>query len=318
MTDSIAAILLSPLGTLTLGGASLLLLLHGVISVASAALCTTLVRERLEMRRRRWQFFALATSLILAMPVLGIIGMLLIVHAMRHPIAPPADDLESFRLPDLPYTLGSHRSTLGSIRDLLQYTEDLATKQDLVAATRSMPDREAVPLLRLLLLDADDEIRLTAYVSMDQREAALTRRINRYTRRVKALRNPDPATHARINLRLAQWNWELVYVGLAEHDLRDLSLARAHHHAEAAAADVDSVEVRLLLGKILVAQGEAEAGAHHLEEARALGATAEQTLPYLAETAFLRRDFDGVQRYLQDLPVSRRYPAVNELRMFWG
>lgn len=316
--EAFAAMLLAPSASLTAGGASLLLTLHALFGLAVAALCTALVRERIAMRRRRWEFFALAASLILTLPGLGIIGMLVVVHAMRHPIDPPSDDIEPYPLPDLPYTPGKHRSALGSIRDLLHYTDDIGTKHDLVAATRSMPDREAVPLLRLLLLDADDEIRLTAYISIDQKESALTRRINRFTRRVKALQRAEPAVRARINLRLAQWNWELVYVGLAENDLRDFSLARARHHAEAALEDVDSVEVRLLLGKILVALGEAQAGAHQLQEARARGATEEQTLPYLAETAFLERDFDGVQRYLQDLPLSRRYPALNELRMFWG
>lgn len=316
--DAFTTMMLAPVGSLTPGGASLLLTLHGLVGLAVAALCTVLVSERIEMRRRRWQFFILAACLILAIPGLGIIGMLVIVHAMRHPIHLQNDNHEPYTLPDLPYTPGRHRSALGSIRDLLHYAEDLGTKHDLVAATRSMPDREAVPLLRLLLSDADDEIRLTAYISIDQKESSLTRRINRFTRRVKTLRRAEPAVRARINLRLAQWNWELVYVGLAERDMRDFALARARHHAQTALDDVDSVEVQLLLGKILVAQGEAQAGAHHLEAARARGATSEQTLPYLAETAFLQRDFDGVQRWLQDLPLSRRYPALNELRMFWG
>lgn len=316
--EAFAAMMLSPPGALTPGGAFLLLTLHGVVGFAAAALCTILVRKRIEMRRRRWQFFALAASLILFIPGLGIIGMLVVVHAMRNPIHAEDDNHESYALPELPYTPGKHRTALGSIRDLLHFAEDLGSKHDLVAATRSMPDREAVPLLRLLLLDADDEIRLTAYVSIDQKESSLTRRINRFSRRVRAMHQAEPAVRARINLRLAQWNWELVYVGLAERDLRDHALAQARRHAEAALEDVDSVEVRLLLGKILVAQGEASAGAHHLHEARDRGATLEQTLPYLAETAFLERDFDGVQRYLQDLPLSRRYPALNELRMFWG
>ena len=305
----------SELSTLTL----VLIFAGYATCCALACLASTYqLRHHFRIRRRRTQYLLFSLTLALLIPVVGLLAVLLVLaYALRHPSERSENPLMSYTLPDLPEEPEQTAPTLGSLRDLLQYAATTEVKHMIVNATRNMSDLEAVPLLRLLLLDPDDEIRLMAYVSLDQKEFALMSKIYRYKRRVQYLSKDDAAMQARINLRLAQWYWELVYIGLAEHDLKDFALERAREHIELAYRHADNVEIRLLYGKILIAQQNPGPAIGHIQAAREYGATDEQTLPYLAEAEFEQGNVAGVRSYLRQLELSRHYPVINQMKGFW-
>ena len=192
----------------------------------------------------------------------------------------------------------------------------VVTANKALLAVQAMPGNLSTRLLRDVLSDPTDDLRLTAYGMLDKGEKEINERIRDA---LKKLDDPQQAG-GRIELhqQLAGHYWELVYQGYAQGELRRFALRAAWRHAqEAVQADPGSADVWMLAGRIAAAQHDQAAAQHAFQRAQALAMPHSRIRPYLAELAFQKRDFDAVRQHLQGIGRHEINFSTAPLLAFW-
>ncbi|MCG5258858.1 lipopolysaccharide N-acetylglucosaminyl transferase [Cupriavidus gilardii] len=232
---------------------------------------------------------------------------------------------------------GSPDRAAGRLRaELANAAASDARRLSALGALQAMPARSTSPLLRALLDDSIDDVRLLAYGMLDAAEQRLTRQILQAQDCLHALGDDgDPASRAAVHEHLAQLHWELVYQNLAQGDVRSHTLEQADRHAEAAlqalsqapgattlylrAADGSGVASPVaglwqLRGRLALARRDPAAARAALQRATALGFPRERALPLLAEAAYLEGDFAAVGAAMRSLRQAASLPALPQLQ----
>ncbi|MBN3765302.1 sugar ABC transporter permease [Burkholderia sp. Ac-20365] len=187
-------------------------------------------------------------------------------------------------------------------------------------AMQSMPARTVSPLLQGMLADPLDDIRLLAYGILDNREKVLTQQILVERPKLDTKLNPDlsDAERARANRTLAQLYSELIYENLVTGDVYRNAADQADGFA-AAALEHDPKDAALwrLRGRLAIARADLDGADMMLQRAIDCGFPRERMLPYLAETAYLRRDFARVRKLLAEMDSRAATPTLSAVLDFW-
>jgi hypothetical protein len=317
------------------GALLVFLALHAAASALLALMLLPLLPARL--RTPRTAVLALLFALAFFMPGLGAIALLLAVLAMR--LAPVQVPVETFRLAappqfELSIPEPARRFRGLSVRQLLIDVNATAVlRSRALNAIAAKPARIAGDLLRRLLRDPVEDLRLVAYGLLDRQEKALRARIETQSRHLATLEaSPlgritlpgriEPidldATRGELHRQLAELNHELVYQSLVQGDVREHTLAQAEHHVEAAlAADPHDAGLRHLRARIRLEQGDGPASREDLLEAAELGLPAQRVRPYLAEMAFSRRDWQAVREEMRRIDPASVTPRMAALVRYW-
>lgn len=171
-----------------------------------------------------------------------------------------------------------------------------------VLAIQRLPVRVGIPLLKMAQSDPVDEIRLYAFSRLEKMRDDLEKQVKALT---TALQTAEKAEEPRLHLRLAESYWELGYLGLAEGAVLDHALKMAHRHAAIACELLpEHSAAEFFLGRILVFLKESERAQIAFERAMTAGYPRIKVLPYLAECAFLQRNYKQVRTLLRELDSS--------------
>lgn len=298
----------------------------GVHALACAVLAVALYPLLpARLRRPPLAVLALLFSLAFFIPFLGLVALLLAVLVMR---MLPVGELDThFRLAAPPEFLLSVREPARlfrglSIRQLLTDVHAAAPlRTRALNAIASKPARIAGDLLRKLLSDPLEDLRLVAYGLLDTQEKALRARISEQSARLEHLSaepHASPASHAELLRHLAELNFELVYQSLVQGDVRDLTLAQAIEHAEAAIRlDPGDGGLRQLLARMHLEQGDTDRACDDLIRATEDGLPDNRVLPYLAEMAYRRGDWASVRTLMQRIDPLTVTPRMSALVRYW-
>lgn len=293
-------------------------LAHGV---ASLLLCAAVWRL-LPYRYRRplpWSPLFIF-SLAFFVPILGALGVLAAIFPALY--LPRLHDPQAWQaqgVPALPFRPQEQRHSLmfgdGGLQDVLRHASDPERRLAALMATRRMPGRDAVPILKLALRDPADDVRLLAYSMLDQKESRINQRIE------AALLQLTSATEQQrgaLHTGLARSYWELAYLGLAQGGVLEHVLGQAAEHLTLALQVAEEPDLHVLGGRIAIEQGELELAREHLQKAEAAGIDAAKLLPFRAEIAFLSGRYAEISGLLAALPdeVLRR-PPFAELARYW-
>jgi hypothetical protein len=291
--------------------------LHGAASLVLAAF----VRLALPVRYRepRNGVLALLFSFSFFVPVLGLIGLISAVL-----IAAWLPRL----MPDLPF--GSinpvefvfprrevrRRYSQGGLQQRLKDLDiPESSRMQTLLALQAMPARLANPILREMLADPADDIRLVAYGMLDVQEKKINGRIHQELLKLAEAR--DPALR-QITLRnLAELYWELVYGDLVQGDLRQHAIAESTRYLDEAlkAAQADA-GLWFLKGRLLHANR--DLGAEEaFNLAVAHGIVESRVLAYRAEIAYYKRDFATVRALAAVLGKGQESPRLAPLVRYW-
>lgn len=270
-------------------------------------------------RRAALAFLFCFTFFIPIFGLMGLIGAMLITRLLPRELSwepyaqvKPPEYVLSIREPEMVMRLSGLKHVL--------LDTDLPSEVRLksLIALQNMPARVAGPMLRMLLGDAADDIRLLAYSMIDSQEKQLNARIDEELVALEAARDGEQRLGARRHL--AELNWELVYTGLVQGDVRDHALAQARIHVEAA-IELAARDPGLwfLKGRILHARhdGNLDAAAHAYSIAVSCGMPESRILPYLAEIAFDRREFSAVRELLGSAVDTHATPTMAPLVRYW-
>lgn len=271
-------------------------------------------------REPRLPVLLLLFAVIFFIPALGFIGTLGVI--LLTPWLPRLKTPAGFGSVELP-ALDPHERIGGAgfrqpgMRGFLSNaTAPVATRLRALVSLQNIPTRLASPLLRDLLADPSEDLRLLAYGMLDSREQKLNRAIHRELRNRKEAADAEVA--ARSARKLAQLYWELTYQGLVQGELLRHAVGEALRYAqEALAADPADANLTLRLGRLLHAQGRNDEARKAYGEALGLGLPATRVVPYLAELAFEARDHDEVRRLLAVLRDWPGMPRLQPVIQYW-
>lgn len=205
----------------------------------------------------------------------------------------------------------------GGLAAVLRHAANPDKRHQAVMATRQMRDQEAIPILRLALKDAVDDVRLLAYSMLSGKEQVINARIKEQLSRLQ--QETDLTLSTQLHHRIAQDYWELAYLGLAEGEVLSHVLNTAREHIEAALElRTDAPGLHFLRGRILLHQGHIKGARDAFTKAQSMGLPAVEVLPYLAEVAFCERRFQDVRTALRALdPLARTHPTLSSVADYW-
>ncbi|MFA5915806.1 MAG: hypothetical protein WC830_19850 [Burkholderiales bacterium] len=303
-------------------GTAHLLLFFGLHAAASALLALfTLPVMPPQYRQPRAQVLAFLFGFSFFIPLIGLLGAMLAVFvALLKPRLAKSARFTSVKPPEFVLSVGDaepqlRKSGLRSV--LLDQSTPAHVRLKSLLTLQNMPVRTAGPLLRKLLADPADDIRLVAYGMLDQQEKSINARMQEELLQLELAREPEARSNC---LRhLAELHWELVYTGLVQGDVREHALASARGYVERA-LEVTSQDPGLwyLKARLLLAGGRLEEAAQDFSIAVSCGLPEGRALPYIAELAFERRDFATVRALMALVAQGHYTPLMAPLVEFWG
>lgn len=292
--------------------------LHAGASALIAIACTQVLPAH--YRQQRLTAILYFFSGCFFVPVLGILALLLTIAvanflprlARQLPIAETPVPVFAAQAGRAPTSLGE-----GGIRIRLEDEKaGMDTRLRALLAVQALPIRVASPLLRQLLGDAVDDIRLVAYGILDSHEKQLNARIHEEQSRLTSGLKGKPRQVALEHL--AELYWELIYQGLVLGDLADHAAAEsARYLTEAMEEKPDDAGLWALGGKLAQYGKDFSTAKGAFARAVALGLPKSRTLPYLAEIAFLQRDYATVRNVLGEMRAGQLPAKLEPVVEFW-
>lgn len=258
--------------------------------------------------------------LAFCIPLVGPLGLLLsVVPALYRPRQRKPRPWRALGVPALPFRPPGQTQKLmfsdGGLQDVLRHSPDPDQRLTALVATRRMRGKDAIPVLKLALRDPSDEVRLLAYSMLDQRESRINQRIEAT---LAKLAEAAPSQRGELFGTLARWYWELAYLGLAQGSVLDHVLDQAGQYVEQALANGGGFALRLLAGRIALAQGRLDRAEEQLLLAERAGIAAERLLPFRAELAFSQRRYQEIPGLLARLPAEMlQRPPFAALARYW-
>jgi len=309
---------LAPTAT-ALGSLTAALVLDAVFGALQALLTMMMLPAR--YRRPRGVTLLFLWLVCSFVPLFG--GMIVLVSciwAAWFPARRSDEDLQEVPTPQFVTYLMSRVSHGGGARlqaRLVNTQVNASDRLSALVAIQSMPTRTTGTLLRDLLADPVEDVRLIAYGTLDQAENEVMQKIFQTAQTLDYAKN-DSERHA-INRQLAELYFELVYQNLVQGAVYTHTLEQADHYASAALEiDAGDAALWLIRGRLALAQGAAADAAGYLARAQALGFPRERLVPWLAEAAFLQRDYARVAELLASLGHASALPLLKPVVQYWS
>lgn len=295
-------------------------LLHATASALAAPFAWAFLPPR--YRKPRLAVLALLFSVCFFIPVFGLAGFFAgVLAAVWWPRLRRVRPFTEVRTPRFevqhgPQKMGTLR--LGQVRNqLASATVPLDLRMKALLALQEVPGRHASEILREVMADPADDLRLLAFGMLDSKEKLINERIHVAGEALKAAR--DPQAEYAASKQLAELYWELVYQGLVQGDMRLYALEQARKHVNKALAHHQADGgLWVIAGRMRLLEKDYEGSLAAFESAVKNKFPLVRIEPYLAELAFRRHDFAAVRRHMQKIQREGRSQQMALVADFWG
>jgi tetratricopeptide (TPR) repeat protein len=267
--------------------------------------------------------FLLMAAISYALPVVGFVGVCAAatwLRRYRSDVAP--DSFEAVRLPEFdPHQRPQSAFRQSGLRSFLGNPQvPAAARVGAMVALQYVSGRVSSPLLRGVLSDSNEDIRLLAYGMLDNKEKGINRAIDAALRQLRAATaSADEAAELDAAQRLSDLYWELVYQELAQGDLRDYAIRESLAYCDRVLdRQPQNAPLNLRRGRLLHALGRSDEAGASYRQALALGLPATRVLPYQAEIHYVRREFADVRRIMTELAQWRSLPRLQPVIDCWS
>ena len=218
------------------------LIAHAIASTLLALLILPLLRgEQARPRTPILAFLALCSYTVLIAGFLGVFAGLLVLRYYRSPAT--HSHFDSLQLPEFDQhqrVKGGFRQT--GLRSFLGNTEvPMDSRMRAMVSLQHVSGRVASPLLRNVLNDTSEDLRLLAYGMLDTLEQRISRSVDhelqawRVALATEGQEHPGPLT-LKAAQNLSDLYWEFIYQGLAQGDLREYVSQESLRYCEIALA----------------------------------------------------------------------------------
>lgn len=201
-----------------------------------------------------------------------------------------------------------------SLKNLLR-SQNPDKRLSAVYATLKLEDKNAIPLLRMALLDPIDDIRLLAYALIDRKEQRISERIECAR---QSLENNEIPNTRHLYRCIVKDYWELAYLGLVEGETLNYVLNKAREYLENGLQRYPNDRgLHLQYAKLLLRLREQQAAYDEFKMAEGLGVGRKQLMLYYAEIDFLHRRYGEVKRYMRKTDLATARPQIHAATRFW-
>lgn len=250
----------------------------------------------------------------------GLVVLSSCIWAALFPASKESDQLADVPRPEFVTYLVSRVSHGGGARLQARLANTQVSPTDRLSALvaiQSMPTRTTGTLLRELLADPLEDIRLIAYGTLDHAENEIMQKIFRTSKALEATGN-DTERHA-LNRMLAELYFELVYQNLVQGAVYRHTLQQADRYAQTALeTDPTDAALWLIRGRLALANALPHAAHEYIAHALELGFPRERLVPWLAEADFLRGDYERVSQLLASLGNAAALPTLKPVVKYWS
>ncbi|GLP96343.1 tetratricopeptide repeat protein [Paraferrimonas sedimenticola] len=250
----------------------------------------------------------------ISMPLVGMLGLTLIFLVALYLPSKQDDQLwqrsEIVELPQHVESIEASQFGSAALKDILLFNPSDERRLIAVNACRFLPEKVAMPLLKIALTDKVDDVRLLAYAAIEKMEFSINQKIDALTKKLKQKES------AEAHYQIASLYWELCYLEIAEGPLQLHYLEQAKHYLQRSLDLKPSAQTKLKLGRVLLQLQEFDQAKVYLEQAHASGLLATQVVPYLAEVAFAQGEYYKTAELLKSLPESSNI-ALSQLKEYW-
>lgn len=322
LTAESTALLLVARGTAALETLIAFVALHAAAS-ALIAVAIGLLFPPAYRRPRRWVWASLF-GLNFFVPVIGLVVSF--VGAIAGTLFPQLLKPTAFRRVAAPEYTATRDYDLtrlrgGALRARLR-EQSLPTnaRVEALLAIGSAAAPASGAVLREMLTDPADDMRLLAYGLLDRREKSISEQLVRERSVLAAAEEIGDRDTARlVHHRIGQLYWELVYQDLVQGDMQRYALEQALIHTEQSLDGSAADGARwLLIGRIRLKRGELQPARAALGAALEHGMPRRNVLPYLAELRFQQRRYADVRKLMYELGAQPASEQLSALQQFWA
>jgi len=260
-----------------------------------------------------------------AVPIAGFFGVLVAAMVLRLYRKPATHaDFSALQMPEF----DQHQRRQGQFRHaglrsfLSNIHAPLQSRMRAMVALQYVSGRTASPLLRTVLSDPSEDLRLLAYGMLDTLEKRINSSIDVEIAVLNAAQAEGGKTGARTlesAQRLSDLYWELIYQDLVQGDVRQHAIQESLRYCDwVLQEEADHAQLHLRRGRLLHEQKHADAAAQAYAQARTLGLPATRVLPYQAELCFDRRDFAQAHALMQELSQWSALPRLRPVVDYWS
>lgn len=219
-------------------------------------------------------------------------------------------------LPEL-ITKVTHGSGARLRAQLENSEEPEANRLVAMTALRLFPTNITDHLLRKLLADSCEEVRLLAFGVIDATEKKIMNQIFLVLEELKdAVTVTEKTT---FNSQLAELYWELIYQCSVTGEVYRYTLERAEYYAhETLALNSKDATMWYLLGRCALLKKQPEQAEHYLQQAQYYLFPNERLTPWLAEAAFLQKKYAEVGRLLFAFKKSTTPTSLQPCVHYWS
>jgi len=294
---------------------------HAVSSVLFSLVLAAMIPGRFDIRRRYAVIIIFA--FIFFVPLLGALGMFIILIYFRY-FQLFKERTEFYTVSTPPFMtesggLAQGMGEGGAWSRLRAPALPRGMRLKALLAVNAGGGFNASRLLQMATSDSDDEIRLLAFKLYDQREKVIGATISEALHRLRELNNQDDLQDERRNLfrSLAFSYWEMVFNEL-NSDLSQFFIEQSLQYAiQAYNAEIDDHSLLILMGRVYLRKGDLQSAQKFINMGLVRGAHRDRVIPYLAELAYLKRDFKTLKQLFVDDPLLRYKPGIAPIAKFW-
>ena len=248
-------------------------------------------------------------AIVFFIPVVGMLGFLLAcVPAFHKPIGREKVLIIESPEPDLPFKAedeGRKPVTLGSLREVLRFSQNVEERVNAVLSIRYIDTAQAVSILRLALKDKVDDVRLLAYAIIDQKESQIRVDIRKIRQTMESSQWQQPEVFVK---QLASRYWQLVELGLLQGSLEQAAAIDAVKYARDVLIRQPDLDMYLLLARYHQHNNEPKKAREYLEKMIEHGLLEKHLYEEFAELAIADKDFSQLEHFLLAMRNSRHFP----------
>ena len=295
-----------------------LFLLQGIIALAVTVIGLFLLPKKYRPQWRKSGLYLFIFSLVVPFGAL-LVCLPSIWLARRFPVNTELKDIAEVALPTFVPQLVSRVKHGGGARLRVQLENaaaPVAERMAALVAIQAMQKRTASPILRGLLSDSVEDVRLLVYGMLDGAEKEITQQIHTAFPALAAASNDAELCAA--NHRLADLYWELIYQNLVQDDIYRYTAEQAEKYAFAALTlDHTIAPLWYMRGRLALMRGVPDLAEGFLKLAGAYHFPHDRLLPRLAEAAYLRGDYQHVRSAFLGFRNQSMLPSLKPLQLYW-
>ncbi|GAB6072215.1 hypothetical protein JCM14244_05920 [Venenivibrio stagnispumantis] len=290
---------------------------HSLASFILSLVLYPLIPIKFKIRNNKIFFIFFVTLIQIATLLVGYIFFIFIVlWLLRHQEKPEEKFLDKFSYSEI-FEFPSVKRQFGesAIIEVLTGKTQKATKLKLVSLLSEFKSKEAIQVIKTLLSEKDDEIRLMSFGIINKIETKINREIKEKLDILE--KKLDNLEKAYIYKDLAKLYWELVYLEIADKEIEKFLLEKVKYYIEESKKfGLEDAEIFFLEGRVLLEIYKEkeflkkiilEQALNKFLEAIKYKYPKEKVYPYIAEIYFYKKEYKRLKEILQEIKDIAKY-----------